>query len=293
MIRKLSGTTAVITGATSGIGREAAREFAKTGAKVVLAGRRKERLLELASEIEASGGQALSVQTDVAEQAQVEALIEKCVERFGRVDVLVNNAGVAMASQFEAMSLEDFRRLMDVNFWGAVYACRAAVPQMRKQRGGGVILNVSSIFGKRGMPFETAYCASKFALAGFSEALRAELMSEGIDVCTVYPGAVETEIFDAAANSTGLEVPGFVPKFPASQMAKLIVQTARFPQPEVVAAFDAQAINIANTFAPALVDLALGWSVPFIEGMRRGKSQKDPSTAGSGNLYQPQDEHKK
>ena len=292
MIRKLSGTTVVITGATSGIGREAAREFAKTGAKVVLAGRRKERLLELAGEIETSGGQALSVQTDVADQAQVEALIEKCVERFGRVDVLVNNAGVAMASRFEAMSLEDFRRLMDVNFWGAVYACRAVVPQMRKQRGGGVILNVSSIFGKRGMPFETAYCASKFALAGFSEALRAELMSEGIDVCTIYPGAVETEIFDAAANSTGLEVPGFVPKFPASQMAKLIVQTARFPQPEVVAAFDAQAINIANTFAPALVDFALGWSVPFIEGTRRGKQTTGQPNTGNGNLYQPLAENK-
>lgn len=293
MIRKLSGTTAVITGATSGIGRETAREFAKTGAKVVLAGRRQERLLELAGEIEASGGQALAVRTDVADQAQVEALIEKSVERFGRVDVLVNNAGVAIASGFEAMPLEDFRRLMDVNFWGAVYACRAALPQMRNQRGGGVILNVSSIFGKRGMPFETAYCASKFALAGFSEALRAELMSEGIDVCTIYPGAVETEIFDAAANSTGFEVPGFVPKFPAGQMAKLIVQTARFPQPEVVAAFDAQAINIANTFAPALVDFALGWSVPFIEGMRRGKQKTDQSTTGSGNLYQPQAENKK
>lgn len=293
MIRKLSGTTAVITGATSGIGRETAREFAKTGAKVVLAGRRHERLLELAGEIETSGGQALAVRTDVADQAQVEALIEKCVERFGQVDVLVNNAGVAIASQFEELPLEDFRRLMDVNFWGAVYACRAAVPQMRKRRGGGVILNISSIFGKRGMPFETAYCASKFALAGFSEALRAELMSEGIDVCTIYPGAVETEIFDAAANSTGLEVPGFVPKFPASQMARLIVQTARFPQPEVVAAFDAQAINIANTFAPALVDFALGWSVPFIEGMRRGKSRKNQSGTGSGNLYQPQNEKKK
>ncbi|HEX8999935.1 MAG TPA: SDR family oxidoreductase [Blastocatellia bacterium] len=293
MIRKLSGTTAVITGATSGIGRETAREFAKTGAKVVLAGRRQERLMELAGEIEASGGQALAVRTDVADQAQVEALIEKSVERFGRVDVLVNNAGVAIASGFEAMPLEDFRRLMDVNFWGAVYACRAALPQMRNQRGGGVILNVSSIFGKRGMPFETAYCASKFALAGFSEALRAELMSEGIDVCTIYPGAVETEIFDAAANSTGFEVPGFVPKFPAGQMAKLIVQTARFPQPEVVAAFDAQAINIANTFAPALVDFALGWSVPFIEGMRRGKQKTDQSTTGSGNLYQPQAENKK
>lgn len=291
MIRKLSGTTAVITGATSGIGLETAREFAKSGAKVVVAGRRKERLLELVGEIEAAGGQALAVPTDVAEQAQVEALIAETVERFGRVDVLVNNAGVAIASRFEEMPLEDFRRLMDVNFWGAVYACRAAVPQMRKQRGG-VILNVSSIFGKRGMPFETGYCAGKFALAGFSEALRAELMSENIDVCTIYPGAVETEIFDAAANSTGLEVPGFVPKFPAGQMARLIVQTARFPQAEVVAAFDAQAINIAKTFAPALVDFALGWSVPFIEGMRRGKRQSDQPTTNSGNLYQPQNEKK-
>ncbi|MFN0111375.1 MAG: SDR family oxidoreductase [Blastocatellia bacterium] len=286
MIRKLSGTVAVITGATSGIGRETAREFAAAGSKVVVAGRRRERLDELVKEIESKGGSALAAPTDVADQAQVERLIAAAVEQFGRVDVLVNNAGVAIASRFLEMPLEDFRRLMDVNFWGAVFACRAAVPQMRKQRGGGVILNVSSIFGKRGMPFETAYCASKFALAGFSESLRAEVMSEGIDVCTIYPGAVETEIFDAAANSTGFEVPNYIPKFPASQMAKLIVQAARFPQPEIVAAFDAQAINIANTLAPALVDFALGWSVPFIEGMRRSKQQVIEQN--SGNLYQPQ-----
>ncbi|MEP7338249.1 MAG: SDR family NAD(P)-dependent oxidoreductase, partial [Acidobacteriota bacterium] len=250
--------------------------------------RRKERLRELAKEIEAKGGQAFAVPTDVAEQSQVENLIEKAVEHFGRVDVLVNNAGVAISSRFQEMPLEDFRRLMDVNFWGAVYACRAAVPQMRKQRGG-VILNISSIFGKRGMPFETAYCASKFALAGFSESLRAELMSENIDVCTIFPGAVETEIFDAAANNTGLELPNFVPKFPARQMAKLIVQTARFPQAEIVAAFDAQAINIAKTVAPALVDFALGWSVPFMDAMRRGKQQND-SPKDSNNLYQPHEE---
>lgn len=290
MIRKLSGTIAVITGATSGIGRETAREFSKAGAKIVVAGRRKERLQELVNEIEAAGREALAVQTDVADQSQVEKLIETSVERFGRVDVLVNNAGVAIASRFLEMPLEDFRRLMDVNFWGAVHACRAAVPHMRKQQGGGVILNVSSIFGKRGMPFETAYCASKFALAGFSESLRSELMSEGIDVCTIFPGAVETEIFDAAANSTGLELPGYLPKFPAQQMAKLIVQTARFPQPEVVAAFDAQAINIANTFAPALVDFALGWSVPFIEGMRRASKSPSATPNISGNLYQPQND---
>ncbi len=290
MIRKLNGTIAIITGATSGIGRETAREFAKAGSKVVVAGRRKERLQELVGELETSGAEALSMQTDVADQSQIESLIAKTIERFGRIDVLVNNAGVAIASRFEEMPFEDFRRLMDVNFWGAVYACRSAVPQMRKQGGGGVILNVSSIFGKRGMPFETAYCASKFALAGFSESLRAELMSEGIDVCTIYPGAVETEIFDAAANNTGLELPNYVPKFPASQMAKLIVQTARFPQAEVVAAFDAQAINIANTFAPAIVDFALGWSVPFIEGMRRSAKPAEGSANNSGNLYQPQED---
>jgi len=290
MFRKLSGTTAVITGPTSGIGRETAREFASAGSKVVVAGRRKERLQELVNEIESKGGKAFAVPADVAEQAQVENLIEKAIEHFGRVDVLVNNAGVAVASRFEEMPLEDFRRLMDVNFWGAVYACRAAVPQMRKQRGG-VILNISSIFGKRGMPFETAYCASKFALAGLSESLRAELMSENIDVCTIFPGAVETEIFDAAANNTGLELPSYVPKFPARQMAKLIVQTARFPQAEIVAAFDAQAINIAKTVAPALVDLALGWSVPFMDVMRRGKQQND-APGDSNNLYQPQEEKK-
>lgn len=289
MIRKLSGTVAIITGATSGIGRETARAFAAAGSKVVVAGRRQERLNELVKEVESKGGQALAVTTDIADQGQVETLIAATVEKFGRVDILVNNAGVAIASRFTDMPLEDFRRLMDVNFWGAVFASRAVVPQMRKQNGGGVILNVSSIFGKRGMPFETAYCASKFALAGFSEALRAEVMSEGIDVCTIYPGAVETEIFDAAANSTGLEMPNYVPKFPASQMAKLIVQAARFPQPEIIAALDAQAINIANTFAPALVDFALGWSVPFIEGMRRASQKStEPKDTSSGNLYQPQ-----
>lgn len=286
MIRKLSGTTAVITGATSGIGRETALEFARAGAVVVIAGRREERLLKLVGEIKATGGRALAVVTDVAVQQQVDYLIECAIDKFGRVDTLVNNAGVGYAGRFDEMTLEDFRRVMDVNFWGAVYASKAVVQTMRKQRGGGVIINVSSIFGKRGIPFETAYCASKFALAGFSEALRAEVMSDGIDVSTIFPGAVETEIFESATNRTGMEVPSFVPKFPAKAMAKIIVQTARFPRPEVVMALDAQAINFFNTLVPGLMDLALGWSVPFIEGMRRGAAS---TTTNSGNLYQPSD----
>ena len=283
MIRKLRGTTVVITGATSGIGRETALEFVRAGARVVVAGRREDRLRELVVEIESRGGQAMAVRTDVADGSQVESLIEKTIEGFGRIDTLVNNAGVGMAAKFSDQSLEDFKRVMDVNFWGAVYACKAAVPQMKKQ-GGGVIINVSSIFGKRGMPFETAYCASKFALAGFSESLRVELMSEGIDVSAIFPGAVETEIFEAAANQTGMEIPNAIPKFPAREMAKVIVRDARFPQPEVVMALDAMAINFFNTLAPGLVDLALGWTVPFIEGARRGASQNKNENS-SGNLY--------
>lgn len=282
MIRKLRGTTVVITGATSGIGRETALEFVKAGARVAIAGRREERLRELAAEIESRGGEALAVQTDVADQAQVESLIEKTINRFGRIDTLVNNAGVGIAAKFADQSIEDFKRVMDVNFWGAVHACKAVVPQMKKQPSGGVIINVSSIMGKRGAPFETAYCSSKFALAGFSEALRAELMSEKIDVSAIYPGAVETEIFEAAANQTGLAFPNALPKFPAREMAKVIVRDARFPQPEVVMALDAMAINFFNTLAPGLVDLALGWTVPFLEGARRGASVGKNE---SGNLY--------
>jgi len=282
VIRKLRGTTAVITGATSGIGRETALEFIRAGARVVVAGRRRQRLRELVSEIEAKGGEALAVPTDVANQAQVERLIEKAAERFGRIDTLVNNAGVAIAARFGEMAMEDFRRVMEVNFWGAVYGCKAVVPHMRTQRGGGVIINVSSILGKRGMPFETAYCASKFALAGFSEALRAEVMADGIDVSTIFPGAVETEIFESAANQTGLGMPGYLPKFPAREMARIIVRDARFPQPEIVMALDAQVINFFNKLAPSLMDLALGFGVPFVEGMRRGRSQ---ASVKSGNLY--------
>jgi NAD(P)-dependent dehydrogenase (short-subunit alcohol dehydrogenase family) len=172
---------------------------------------------------------------------------------------------------------------MDVNFWGAVYGCKAVLPVMKGQPEGGVILNVSSILGKRGMPFETAYCASKFALAGFSEALRTEVMSSKIDVSTIFPGAVESEIWQSAQNETGMELPDLLPKVPARELARIIVQDARFPQPEIVMALDAQAINFFNTLAPGARDFMLGQSVPFLEGLRRGMTKtgrSGPSAQG-------------
>lgn len=276
-LRAIRGTTVVITGATSGIGLWTAREFARAGARVVLAGRREERLKEAVQEIEERGGEALAVRTDVADAAQIDRLIERAAERFGRLDTLVNNAGIGIAARFDEQPIEDFRRVMEVNFWGAVHACRAAVPRMKAQPSGGVIINVSSILGKRGLPFETAYCASKFALAGFSEALRTEVMASGIDVSTIFPGAVETEIWESATNRTGLAMPDFVPKFPARELARIIVQDARFPQPEIVMAFDAQVMNFFNTLAPGLMDMALGQGMPFLEGLQRGMASARPA----------------
>ena len=276
----IQGATVVVTGATSGIGYETARAFAAAGANVVVAGRRQERLNELVREIGAE--HALAVPTDVADAAQVETLVARAVQRFGRLDVMVNNAGVGLAAAFAETTLEEFRRLMDVNFWGVVHGCRAAAPVFSQQRAG-VIINVASILGKRGMPFNSAYSASKFAVVGFSEALRAELAASNVAVSTICPGAVESEIWQSAGNKLGAELPNF-PKYPATQLAQVIVNDARFPQPEIVLALDAQAIDLFNTFAPRLLDFTMAAAAPFME-MLHGQNSA-PGT-GSGNIFAP------
>src|SRR5919202_2625850 len=182
--RSLQDAVVVITGASSGIGRATALAFAGRGSQVVVAARRDEPLDTLLAECETLAGRSgLAVPTDVAESAQVEALARRAVERFGRIDVWVNNAGVYAAGRFEDTPPDVFRRVLDVNLFGCVHGARAALPHLRQRRG--VLINVASVDSEASYHYFSAYVASKWAVRGFSAALRQELHGEGVDVCTI------------------------------------------------------------------------------------------------------------
>jgi len=188
------GTVGLVTGASSGIGAQLGRDLAARGMRVALLARRLERLEALADEIRRAGGTAFPVACDVAERASVEAAVASVLERERRVDLLVNNAGYGRHVLFKDHDVADIERMMRTNYFGTVYATKAVFPAMRAQRRGW-IANIASVAGKLGQPDEAAYSATKFAVAGLSEALAYELAPLGIHVMTVYPALVRTEMF--------------------------------------------------------------------------------------------------
>jgi short-subunit dehydrogenase len=193
-----SGKAAVITGASSGIGRLLALRVARAGARVALVARREAALQQLAGEIKAGGGEALVVPCDVAERAEVFACAEQAVRAFGTVDILVNNAGYGHHRCFLEWDLDDMERMLRVNFLGALYWTKALLPQMVDRRTGWLVF-MASVAGKLGVPEESAYVASKFAMVGLAEALSIELEDVGVHVLTVCPGTIDTPFFDAEA----------------------------------------------------------------------------------------------
>jgi NADP-dependent 3-hydroxy acid dehydrogenase YdfG len=192
----LSGKTALITGASSGIGRGAAVALAAAGAQVALVARRADRLHDLAAEIEAAGGKALARPADVTDEREAARAVEDAFGHFGGLDILVNAAGMTQTGKVENGDLADWRYVMELNFWAAFYTSRAAIPAL-KAGGGGDIVNISSTAGRRavGATFGP-YAASKFALTAFNESLRAEVTLAGIRVCIIEPGATATEVHE-------------------------------------------------------------------------------------------------
>jgi short-subunit dehydrogenase len=193
----------IITGASSGIGEAAAREFAANGSKVVLAARSADKLQKIAEEISNEGGSAIFVPSDISVEADCRNLVGKTVEKFGRIDILVNNAGVSMRALFTDVDLNVLRRLMDVNFWGTVYCTKYALPYLISSRGS--LVGVSSVAGFHGLPGRTGYSASKFAMHGFLETIRIENLKNGLHVMIIAPGFTATEIRKHALLADGAE----------------------------------------------------------------------------------------
>jgi NADP-dependent 3-hydroxy acid dehydrogenase YdfG len=195
MIENIKGKVVVITGASSGLGEATARLLSAEGATVVLAARRVDRIKGLADELEGQGGKAEAVATDVTDRQQVKALVDSAVETFGRIDVMLNNAGLMPLAPLEDLKVDEWDQMIDVNLKGVLYGIAAALPYMKEQKSGHII-NVSSVYGHKLGPDATVYCATKHAVRALSEGLRQEVKPYNIRTTVISPGAVATELLE-------------------------------------------------------------------------------------------------
>jgi short-subunit dehydrogenase len=243
-----------ITGASAGIGRATAVRLAGEGDALLICARRPDRLEAVAAEIRSGGGQAVPIVADVSRCDDMERLVALAAERFGRLDVMICNAGYGIAGSIDDIPPMKMRELMDVNYMGTFYAARAALSVFRRQ-GSGHIVIVSSIVGKRGVPYMGAYSATKFAQVGLAECLRAELRGSRIHVSVVYPVSTDTEFFEVMTRETGTTVTrAHGPRQHVSVTADAIARVIDRPAPEVFPYAPSRLLVVANAIMPGLTD---------------------------------------
>jgi short-subunit dehydrogenase len=285
MSKQLADSVVVITGASTGIGRASALEFARAGATVIVTSRRKEVLQALADQCIKRGGRALAIAADVTDQQAIENSARRVVETFGRIDVWINNAAVTSFGRLEETPPKTYRRVIETNLFGYINGARAALPRFREQ-GKGILVNISSGVGRIGSPFISAYAASKFAIIGLSESLRMELRdAPNIHVCTVVLGAIDTPLFQHGANFTGRAVQPIPPIYSAEEVATAIVDLIRHPKREIIVGNATKLGLMAHAIAPGLSERI------FANRVEHKHFQNRPTPATDGNVFKPMTEY--
>lgn len=259
----MKGKVAIITGASSGIGLAAAKEFAAQGSFLALAARNKEKLDSLVAQLDAEYGKTddgkekfIAVATDVTKEEDCRNLVEKCASHFGKIDILVNNAGISMRAMFKDLDLSVIKSLMDVNFWGTVFCTKYALPWLLKSKGS--VVGVISIAGFKGLPARTGYSASKFAIYGFLDTLRVEHLHDGLHVMIFAPGFTSSNIRNVALVADGIrqgETPRDEEKMMSAEaVAKRLAKGIKKRKSQIILTPIGKLTVFLNKFFPRLVD---------------------------------------
>ncbi len=281
-LKKINEQVVVVFGASSGIGRITALEFARRGAKVCVAARSEEGLKTLVEEIESNGGEAFYVVADAAEFEQVKTVADKTVERYGRLDTWVHSAAAFMFATVELTEPEEYKRLIEVNLLGQIYGAKAALPHLKKN--GGALIHLSSVEAWRGTPYQSAYVSSKHGIKGFLQVLRVELAHEKIPVSVtqILPAAINTPIYDKGANKMPFKPRAVPPYYHPKIVADAILFAAENPTEDLIAGGAGVGVVLAERISPPLA----GW---FSEKIGFVGQTTDEKSSGdyAGNLFEP------
>ncbi len=253
---KLKDKVVVVTGATSGIGEACARIFGNEGAAVFITGRSQVKLDNSLLHLQKAGILCAGLVCNAAEEEENKAMVEEVMRHFGRIDILINNAGISMRALFEDLDLKVFRQVMDINFWGTVYATKYALPEILRNKGS--IVGVSSINGFRGTPARTAYTASKYAMNGFLESLRTEVMKKGVHVLVACPGFTASNIRNQALTADGSiqkESPRDESKMMrAEEVAGFILKATLNKKRDLILTREGKLAHFLNKWVPGIMD---------------------------------------
>lgn len=282
-LKLISQQVVVIVGASSGIGRSAAAEFAKRGAKVVVSARNQDGLNSLVAEIERDGGEAIAVAADVANYDQVCVIAQTAIDRFGRIDTWVHSAAAGMVALFEDVTPEEFRRVIDVTLMGQVYGAKVAVPHL-KQAGGGSFISISSMEGRRALPLQSAYSTAKHGVEGLVESLRVECKHAGlnINVASIKPAVINTPFYNHARTKVGVKPTGIPPYYAPELVTNAILHAAEHPTRDYIVGDVGRILDIAQRVSPTLLD-----GILVVIGFRGQKTDEPKSPQEPDNLFEP------